>query len=145
MKVIALLSGNFATGYDRITTTYVRAGDVFEILNDEYAKECIDSKAIAPLKIEQTDETYVIETIDIDSVATSIDNKVEIISVPATVGIEEYKELLVQDDTEPLPFPATPQAIELAKELNIDITQVKAKGSKITVFDVKNYSKDSLV
>lgn len=143
MLVVAIVSGHYATEATRINTFFHQAGDVFDVANLEYVNECIDSGVLALVSMTENEGVIEIETIDNE--VTRRVNEVELpepLTVPATVSIPEYKEIVEPKSEE---VNATPQAIELAKELGIDITHVKSKGAKVTVMDVKNYSRDSLV
>lgn len=133
MLVMAKVSGHYATESTRINTFFHQAGDVFDVANLDYINECVQSGVLAIVSLTENEGVIELETID---------NKVDSIEVPATVSIPEYKEIAEPKLEE---VNATPQAIELAKELGIDIANVKSKGSKVTVMDVKNYSRDSLV
>ncbi len=139
MLVMAKVSGHYATESTRINTFFHQAGDIFEVANLEYVNECIDSGLLALVSINEDKNAIEVTTIDneVDMLLVK-----EPIIVPTTVSIPEYKEIAVSKPDE---INATPQAIELAKELGIDISQVKSKGAKVTVMDVKNYSRDSLV
>ena len=145
MLVMAKVSGHYATESTRINTFFHQAGDVFEAVNLEYVNECVESGVLALVSITENEGVIEIETIDNKvNPNTDIPN-VELpepVAVPTTISIPEYKEIVEPKSEE---VNATPQAIELAKELGIDITHVKSKGSKVTVMDVKNYSRDSLV
>lgn len=125
MLVMAKINGSFATGYDRVSTELKQIGDIFDVKNPEYAIECFNSGTLAPIILDvKTVEATVIEPDIVESVV--IENKVD-----SEGNVDQIN--------------ATPQAIELAKELGIDIANVKSKTGRVTVLDVKNYNKDAIV
>lgn len=124
MLVIANESANFAVKNNRIETEWHDAGDIFEIANIDYAFECIKSGIVSMVNpVEQVQITQ-----KIVDLPTSPEPQPTLITTPNTA-----------------PVNATQQAIDLANELGIDITNVKSKTGRITVLDVKNYQKDSVV
>lgn len=134
MLVIANESANFAVKNNRIETEWHDAGDIFEIANVDYAFECIKSGIVSMVNpIAQVEATLKLveaqgEPTAQPTVTQPTAQPQSIVTTPNTLSVN-----------------ATQQAIDLANELGIDITHVKSKTGKITVLDVRNYQKDSLV
>lgn len=124
MLVIAIEPAHYATGVNRIETTWHEAGDIFELKNTDYAFECIKSGLVRLVNPVQQVQ---------DALKLVVNNEAQ------------EKPLPIITTSNTVEVNATAQAIELANELGIDIANVKSKSGKITVLDVRNYQKDSLV
>lgn len=130
MLVMSNIDGAFITSDDFTKATQVRKGDVFHIANTTYANDCIASGVCIEVKLATEQAKIALEQ------PVAVETPELVANVESNPIVEEAPQITVN---------ATQGAIDLANELGIDINHVKSKSGKITVMDIRNYQKDSLV